>query len=147
MIRFSVFATCAALAFAMPASATTHSIAIDHKGNRFTATYAATPEVRTRQVGMAAGTRMSTERCIWTADIAVERRIGGSAAPEAARRLPSTKRLSGSVPGACRSASPSIDREIAARAEDITTHLERVAQRDQQQILGELETLTGPSDR
>lgn len=126
----------------------THEVAVPHGHGKANAVYVARPDVKLRQIGMAAGTRMSTERCLWTADINVERRLEAPGVENAGRRdMPTTKTLSGSRHGACAHQRSAIDSEIAAQAPAINAHLIEVAERDQRELRTEIEALLPPTGR
>lgn len=144
MILLATLAAAAAIADATPAQ-WTRSVAVAHGGVQATATYEARPRVITREVGMAAGTRMSTVRCVWTAEIATERRLTQpGSATEIRRTLASTKTIKGQRPGYCAQARPGIDQEIASKAAEIDAHLLAVSNQDQRELRSEVETLTVP---
>lgn len=137
----------ASIAGAAP-SVWTHNVPVVHGTANANAVYTARPVVSTRQVGMTAGTRMSSQRCVWTADIAVERRLETAGAESGGRReMPSTKTLQGSRPGACASNRRLIDQDIASHTPAIAAHLEMVAERDQRDLRSEIETLAPPTGR
>jgi hypothetical protein len=145
----------ALLAAASVASATapvpatwTHSVQVTHGTADANAIYTARPIVTTRDIGMSAGTRMSSQRCVWTADIAVERRLEAAGMESTGRReMPSTKTLTGSRPGACVGNRRLIDQEIAGHTPAIEAHLVAVAERDQRDLRSEIETLAPPTGR
>jgi hypothetical protein len=126
----------------------THQVAVPVGHGKANAVYVARPDVKLRQIGMAAGTRMSTERCLWTADINVERRLEAPGVEIAGRReMPATKTLSGSRHGACMHQRSAIDTEIAAQSPAINAHLVEVAERDQRDLRSEIEALSPPNGR
>lgn len=126
----------------------THQVAVPVGHGKANAVYVARPDVKLRQIGMAAGTRMSTERCLWTADINVERRLETPGVEMAGRReMPVTKTLSGSRHGACMQQRSAIDTEIAAQSPAINAHLVEVAERDQRDLRSEIEALSPPTGR
>ncbi|WP_426167457.1 hypothetical protein [Sandarakinorhabdus sp. DWP1-3-1] len=131
------YLTAALLAQGTPAPIV-HSVPA-RPGSAIAATYEARPVVTTRQIGTAAGTRMGTMRCTWKAEIAVERRLAGAGV---VRTLAPTRTMKGSRPGDCISGRRAIDRDIAALAPDIRSHIEMVAARDQQDLRAELETVS-----
>jgi hypothetical protein len=137
----------ATVASAAPAQ-WTHEVAVPHGQGKANAVYVARPDVKLRQIGAAAGTRMSSERCLWTADINVERRLETPGVEIAGRReMPATKTLSGSRHGACMHQRSAIDTEIAAQAPAINAHLVEVAERDQRDLRSEIEALSPPNGR
>lgn len=142
-------ATLAAATLA-PATPTewTHIVPVAHAISKATATYVARPTITTRQIGMATGTRPSTVRCTWTADISVERRLGAPGAETGGvRGIASAKTFTGSRHGSCMNNRRAIDREIAALAPEINAHLLAVADRDQRELRSEIETLAPPTGR
>lgn len=144
MILITTLAAAAAMATAAPAD-WTHSVPVAHGGVEATATYQARPRVTTRQVGMSAGPRMSSVRCIWTADIEVERHLTQAGAETAGlRTLASAKTFSGQRPGECHANRRGIDKEIAAKAPEIQAHLLAVAEHDQRELRTEVEMLAAP---
>ncbi len=120
----------------------THSVPVTHGSVTTTAIYTAKPTVTLREIGMAPGPRPGTMRCLWTADIAVDRRLGNTAAD--ARTIGSEKRLNGSRHGSCQQNGREIDREIAGKSPEINAHLRAVAERDQQQLRAEIKMLSPP---
>ena len=120
----------------------THTAPVAHGSGQVTATYIARPVVATRQIGTSMGSRMSTERCVWTAEIGVERQLG-----DGSRALASTKTFKGSRHGSCAINRDAIDREIAAKAPEINAHLMTVAEHDQRELRSEIKTLTPPAGR
>lgn len=146
MILITSLAAAAAMATATPAPAGwTHSVPVAHGGVEATATYQARPRVTTRQVGLSAGPRMSSVRCIWTADIEVERHLTQAGAEAAGlRTLASAKTFSGQRPGECQANRRGIDKEIAAKAPEIQAHLLAVAEHDQRELRTEVELLAAP---
>ena len=137
----------ATVAAAAPAQ-WTHEIAVPHGHGKATAVYVARPVISIRQIGTAAGTRMSSERCLWTADINVERHLAMPGSDAAGRReMPATKTLTGSRHGNCAQQTRNIDREIAAQSPAIEAHLVAVAERDQRELRTEIDTLSTPKGR
>ncbi|NJC09214.1 hypothetical protein [Polymorphobacter fuscus] len=147
MFFITTLAAAAAIAQATPAQ-WTHSVPVDHGRGQATAIYEARPVVSTRQIGTSMGTRMSTARCLWTADIAVERRLETSGVNQTGtREMAAVKTLKGSRHGACATSRGSIDKEIAAQTPAIRAHLVAVAERDQQELRTEIDTLAPPAGR
>ncbi len=146
MAIFTLLAA-AALAQAAPAG-WTHAVPVAHGDGRATAIYRAVPDISTRQVGMAAGTRPSSMRCTWTAAIAVERELAHPGTGSGSvRRLASLKTLKGSRPGDCTANRQNIESDIASKSDAINAHLVRVAETDQRDLRAEIDTLAPPSGR
>lgn len=135
----------AAIASAGPPLEWTRSVPVANGTVQRAATYVARPLVKTRQIGMSAGTRMSSERCLWTASIAVARRLDAEAAR--GRDLPVTKTLQGSHLGGCIANRRNIARGIAHHSPAIDAHLAAVAEQDQRELRSEIEALTPPTGR
>jgi hypothetical protein len=127
-----------------PAAVVSHSVPLTHGTTTATAIYEARPQITTRSVGLSPGTRQGSLRCLWTAEIMVERHLKGEHGV-AMRTLAPAKTLSGSRPGRCHNSSKAIDAEIAARAPEIRSHLLAVAERDARDLRTELETMGAPS--
>jgi hypothetical protein len=89
---------------------------------------------------------MSSARCVWTADMVIERRLvtaGGSVTN--VRVLAPVKTVGGSLPGDCAVNRKAIDRDFAARAAELNAHLLAVAGQDHRDLLAEIETFAQPS--
>ena len=132
---------------AMLASATmavpppdSHIVRLDHQGRALDVSYQGRLKVETRQVGIAPPTRMSTERCHWTAELTIERSVtpAGGADPVLRRSLPSDKKMSGSRSGGCKQNKAAITRELAGKHAILQAQLREVADRDQRALLAEL---------
>jgi hypothetical protein len=130
----------ATLAQAMPANQLRHNVPVALRSGTATASYLAVPEVSLHQVGMDAGTRMSSKRCLWTATMAVERTLSASTAT-ANRRLAAQQMFSGSRPGACREQQATIHLEVAARAPEFKERLLALAADDHRTLVDELRTV------
>ena len=117
-----------------------HSVAVNHGAVTATAVYVAKPAVSTRNIGLSAGTRPSSLRCLWTAEIGVTRHLQGENAM-ASRSLASDKVISGSRPGRCSDATRAINAEVASRLPEIKTYLAEVAAQDEQVLRKELDAL------
>jgi hypothetical protein len=144
MITITALAAAAAMANATPAN-WTHTVPVAHRDMAATATYQARPRVTTRQIGMSAGPRMSTVRCVWTADIEVERQLTATGSEASGlRTLPSAKSISGQRHGDCTANRRAIDRDIAARTPEIQAHLLAVAEQDQRELRSEVDVLAAP---
>lgn len=127
---------------AMATAEWNHQVAVPYGHGKANAIYVARPALTMRQIGTAVGTRMSNERCLWTADINVERRLEAPGIDAPGRReMPATKTLSGSRHGNCTLQQRNIDREIAAQSPAIQAHLIDVAARDQRELRSEVEAL------
>ena len=154
MLMLAILAT-ATLAQAAPL-AWTHDVPmvqsseapVSQAAGQVTASYQALPRITTRQVGMSAGTRSSSVRCDWTANISVERHLRQAGKPGTSiRQLPAMKTLKGSRPGDCAANRGNINADIASRSDAINAHLASVAEQDQSALRAEIETLAPPTGR
>ena len=128
-----------ALALAAAAAATaSHSVTLDHHGQRLGATYTARADMQARTVGAKAGTRMDGQRCQWTATIVVDRTLDHG--PAHARTIATDTRYSGSEPGACRPGRQPAASKIAQHREAIQARLAEVAEADRAPLLAELDS-------
>lgn len=90
--------------------------AIDHRGERYEVAHRATVHTRAKTVGMAAGTRMSTQRCRWTATVQVERSVARAGTAAAATNLlPGLETVTGDRAGPCPRAMQSVQAEPRVR--------------------------------
>ena len=89
----------AAVAFDVPVARDT----LDHRGTRYEVAHRPAVRTRIKTVGMAAGTRPSTERCRWTATVRVERTIARAGSGDAVLSswLPDDAQVTGYRNGAC----------------------------------------------
>jgi len=121
-----------------------HRMTIEHRGVPLSVDYRATKALTTRQAGMSPPTRTGgVVRCHWVAKVVVERsmaRGGGSLN----RVVDSGLELKGSRPGTCAGARKAIDREVAARDDEVRRHVQAVAERDHATLLAELEAAMRP---
>jgi hypothetical protein len=136
----AILATTLALAIAPQPIA--HTVTVQHQSAPLNATYKADVEVTTRQIGMAAGPRAGTARCLWQARVGVIREVAREQGPAYSRRLDADKLVEGSRAGSCETVTRQLERDLAARQGDVRAHVEQVAQRDQDQLRADLRTLT-----
>ena len=146
MLLFTLFAA-ATLAQTAP-TAWTHDVPMAQGDSQATASYRALPRVKTRQVGMSAGTRPSSLRCDWTAAIGVERHLSyAGKIASSVRQLSAEKTFKGSRPGDCAANRRNIDADLASRSDAINAHLMSVAEQDQRELRAEIDTLAPPMGR
>lgn len=127
---------------AVPASAEEHYERIEHQDGPVDAKYRAKTTVNYSQVGMAApGGRPSSLRCDWTVDMAVSRHARHDSGSSMLREIGRERVLSGSRPGWCRTQRDGIAREIAARTDEIRSHLRAAAQDDRIVLAAEVDRL------
>ena len=126
------------LAAAVSVADHVHQIQIEHQNSPMAVSYRADTKVTTRQIGMAAGTRTSTERCVWTAQVRVLREATRPNGASWQHRLDADKTMSGSQPGKCSQNQKRIAGEMARRGDDIRAHLAAVAASDKAQLAADL---------
>lgn len=131
-----------ALALAIAPQPITHSVTVDHQSAPLNATYRADVAVSTRQIGLSAGTRPSTARCLWEARVGVVRDVAREQGTPYSRRLDADTLFEGSRPGSCATVARQLERDLAARGDDVRAHVVDVAQRDQDALRADLRTMT-----
>lgn len=136
----SLFVTSLALAVAPQPIA--HSVTVEHQSAPLNATYRADVDVSTRQIGMSAGARPSTARCLWQARVGVVREVAREQGTPYSRRLDADKLIEGSRPGSCASVTRQLERDLAAIQGDVRAHVIDVAQRDGDALRADLRTMT-----
>lgn len=130
-----------ALAVASAHAGPVHQTQVEHRGSPVLVTYRADVDVSTKQIGVAAGPRMSTERCAWTARVGVVREASRPNGAAVSHRLDADKVLSGSRHGSCFLAGEQIRKDVAARDGDVRAHLADVAVRDRGRLLADLDAV------
>lgn len=123
-----------------------HRTTIEHRGVPVGVTYRATMQLTTRAIGMSPPTRASTARCAWVATIVVERQMlrDGQPTPPMSRVVSNDFTLKGNRPGGCIGAQKIIERDVAARDDDVRAHVMAVAESDRSILLAELEAAAAP---
>lgn len=124
---------------ALAASVASHSVQVDHRGKAIEAVYTARTQVNTRTIGVHTPSRMDGQRCRWTANIVVERRVGGLSTlvpPQAGDR-----EFSGSRAGACTGDTNWVGAEVARRDTAIRDQLVKVAARDRAPLMADLDAM------
>lgn len=128
------------LAFALGAAApiieATRTMNLRHEGALVEVRYDAAVDLKLKQVGSSAPTRLGVVRCDWTADIKVLRSIGGSDLP--GRELATGEPMHGSRPGSCMTTRKAITAIVAAQRDNVEKQLAAVVDRDRTQLLAEL---------
>lgn len=124
----------------LAAAAPQQQAVVHHRGNAYEVNYQ--PQVRAsmKTVGMSAGTRMSTERCSWRAEVQVERtlRRQGEALAHA-KLLPAATVIEGSRHGSCAQAREAVDQDQLAKLDHVQQHLAQVAARDRATLLADID--------
>jgi len=121
------------------AAAATHNVSINHHGAPIEATYSARVDYRSKTVGAKTPNRMDMQRCRWSADIQIDRKLNDHA-PALTRTIGDERRLSGSEAGACVRGDTG-ERRIAQHEDAIRAHLMAAAEADRAPLLAELDAV------
>lgn len=127
-------------------AAGSHSVTVQHVSGPVQADYRGRISIVHRQVGSPAPAgRPSTLRCIWTANLLVDRTAHISTGSVAARTFSQDRIASGSRNGWCKSNNTAIARDVAARIGDAGRHVAVAADQDRATLHAELDRLTASS--
>jgi len=130
---------------AAPGPTVNHSVRVDHHGGAIDARYDGNVTVSYRQIGAASAPgRASTLRCRWSADMVVDRRARSVDGSTMTRSFTREAVMSGQRAGWCDTHRATIDREVAARMDDLHGHVRAMAADDHDVLRGELDRLHGP---
>lgn len=124
---------------ATPPTALVHHVDVPHAERTVRVSYHGDVTVRQKQVGMSLAGRQGSARCVWKADLRVERRIAGMPAGGVARPVDDAPSVSGSRHGDCVAMRKAIAQEVAAAEPEMRTALAEAAARDRPQLLAELD--------
>ncbi|PNU01985.1 hypothetical protein [Novosphingobium guangzhouense] len=115
-----------------------HSVAIEHRGSTYSVDYRARVETSMRTIGIAPPTRQSTQRCVMTAKVSVERIIadGGHAL---AASIPGAETFTRQLPGDCRSRDAQLARLVDDKTPAITAHLAKAAGADREHAIAAID--------
>ncbi|WP_315763011.1 hypothetical protein [Sphingomonas sp. Y38-1Y] len=113
-----------------------HRVTVAHAGTEHAATYRARVALDTKTIGAHTPNRPSRQQCAWTAAVTVERAL--DAAPAAARPVATDRTLKGVHPGACQTARPAIEDNVARRSPAIRDRLVAAAENDRATLVAEL---------
>ena len=139
-MSFFLALTASALAGASALPAVEHRTRIEHSGDVVDVHYRSEISLVTRQIGSAAKAGIpSTLRCLWRADLDVQREAIGRAGAQLARGIDRAGVLEGSRPGWCDAHRASIAQELARRADQIRTEVNALAQEDHDVLKAEIE--------
>lgn len=132
----------AALAVASTAPLAPHNLAVPHSSGTAQAEYRGAIGVQHKQVGAPAPAgRPSTLRCVWTANIEVNRTATTAAGALASRSFVRDDVANGSRPGWCSANRTVIARDVAQRLGDGSQHLAQAAEADRAMLLTDLDRL------
>ncbi len=122
-----------------------HEVEVPHGERQVTAVYQPKTFVSYRQIGNMPPNRPSTARCLWKAEIAVERHLQApaGAGSHVVRTLVPTKLIEGSTNGRCAQGKEQANRAIARRADEVREHVLAVAAEDRNALMAELSIARG----
>lgn len=128
----------------IPGATIDHATRIDHHSGPVEARYRGTVAVQHRQVGsVAPAGRASTLRCMWSANMIVDRHATAATGTTMMRNIVRDNVVSGSRPGWCDTHRASIAREVAAKMQDMNGHVVAVAAEDHEVLRAELDRAHG----
>ena len=146
MIRFPLPAIllgglAAGTAFAAPAQPSVeHRTRIAHSSGPVEAAYRGRVDIAHRQVGaVTPGGRPSTLRCLWSANVTVDRAATSAAGMTLSRSVDGGAALQGHRAGWCDTHRASIAQEVARRADQLRGYVEVLAAEDHDVLRAELD--------
>lgn len=123
---------------AATATAPVHSVSLDHRGSTYSVDYRARVETSMRTIGIAPPARQSTQRCVMTASVSVERVIADGAHALTAA-LPGKETFTRQLPGDCRSRDAQLARLVDDKTPAIAAHLAEAASTDREHALAAID--------
>ncbi|WP_439469286.1 hypothetical protein [Blastomonas fulva] len=122
-----------------------HQVEVPHGERQVTAVYQPKTMVSYRQVGNMTPNRPSTARCMWKAEISVERRLQAPAGQgsHVVRTLVPTKLIEGSTNGRCAQGKEQVSSALARRTDEVRSHVLAVAAEDRNALMAELSIAQG----
>lgn len=145
-MTYALFLALAAVPLAGAAAVTLpdHTLQLDHRGGTAAVRYSGNVELAYRQVGSPApGGRSSTLRCRWSADLTVHREARHSSGATVSRVLTHERALEGHRPGWCEAHRGAVQKEVAARTDELQRRVAALAHDDRENLLAELERAPG----
>lgn len=138
-MKTTAFAGMVAMAaLATPVQAMEHKTVIEHPAGQIAANYTAASRIEMQQVGMAGGAgRPSSQRCVWTVSLSVERDANVGGKLQAKRSMTRTNVLRGSAPGWCSERGSGIDRMVEARRDELRGAMMALVAQDRDIIVAE----------
>lgn len=131
----------AASAVLVPGASAVHSVNIQHRGESYRVDYRPQMDTRMRTIGAATGARPSTQRCVVTASVAVERVIaGGQSGHELKTMLPGGEKFTRQLPGDCRGRTGQSAGLLEGKASEIAAMLGRTAAEDRHAVLAAIDS-------
>lgn len=133
----SLLAIAASAALSMAAQPG-HTVDLEHRGSTYRVDYRPHVETRLRTIGMSAGPRPSTQKCVVAADVSVERVIAGQSGNELKALLPGRKSFTEYLPGSCHGRDAASI--VAAKSDSVEAHLARAAAADRPAALAAIDS-------
>ena len=122
-----------------------HTASVEHRGVLHDVEYRPQTRVEMKTVGTAAGARPTTQRCVWTMTVAVERSIRGAEGHAiSAAMLPEIRRFSGSRAGDCAMARRGVQTQQRLAMREVRQHVARLASADRDEALAALDAAGHP---
>ena len=121
-----------------------HRVELPHASGAVAAHYVGDVVIRHRQTGaVGAPGRPSTLRCVWEANLTVERHARHTSGSAAMRSLRRDAVATGSRVGWCEGSRAAINEEVAARSDEWQRHMLALAEEDRADLLAEIDRLHG----
>lgn len=117
-----------------------HTVDMQHRDGTYRIDYRPHVETRLRTVGMEAGTRPSTQQCVMSATVTVERAITAKQGQELKTMLPAKKSFTEQLPGDCRIHSGEADNLLARNETAVRSLLSEVANQDRQAAMAAIDS-------
>lgn len=118
-----------------------HEATLEHRGVAYQLSYRPHVSTQMRTIGQSVGSRPSTERCRWTATVALEREIRRASDGERlTKRVPGDAHvIEGQRPGSCRQVGQAVEAEIASRVERAQDAVLAMAQADRPAVIADID--------
>lgn len=131
-------AVAAAAASAATPAIPAHSVQLDHRGATYRIDYRPQVIMSTRTIGIAPPTRMSSQRCVLTATVSVER-VVNEGPHELRATLPGGQTYQRQLAGDCRGRDGQLATLVAQKSPAIARHVASVASADRHEALAAIE--------
>lgn len=128
-------------ALAFEASDFQHRVTVPSGDAQLTAVYQPRTLISYRQIGNMTPNRPSTARCLWKAEVSVERHLQPPAGQGShmVRTLVPTKLIEGQTIGRCAQGKQQVSAAIARRSDEVRAHVLAVAAEDHTALMAELD--------
>ncbi|MFC3213894.1 hypothetical protein [Novosphingobium panipatense] len=123
---------------AAAAAAPVHTVNLEHRGSTYTVDYRSRVETSTRSIGISPPTRPSSQRCVMTATVSVERAItdGGH---ELTAKLPGKETYTRQLPGSCSGRDAQLAKLVEDKSDAINAHLAQLAAKDRSHAIAAID--------